>query len=231
MKKVLIIVSILIVTAIAGLFFYLGAPFDAEESPYIHLDPPEDLVRTIYNSKADHYTTFLEKSADTDGEYTLLEIDLEPDGGNAPHFHARFAETFTAIEGGVGVHLNGEDYYLDEGESVRAEIGDTHYFFNDGDERARFRVKIEPGSPGFEKGLYILYGLINDGKVDDEGLPVDPLHTAIFAAYSDTRATGALRLVNPIFTRLAGRAQRTGVESELVERYYFSMTGEQAETR
>ena len=230
MKKVLITVSILIIIAIAGLFFYLGAPFDAEESPYIHLDPPEDVVRTIYNSEADHYTTFLEKSADTNGEYTLLEIDLEPGGENGPHFHGQFSETFTAIEGPVGVHVNGEDYYLNEGESITADIGDIHYFFNDGDERARFQVKIEPGSPGFEKGLYILYGLINDGKAE-EGLPKNPLHTAVFVSYSDTRAPGVLRLVNPIFTRLGGRAQRTGIESELVERYYFSMTEEQAESR
>ena len=230
MKKVLITVSILIIIAIAGLFFYLGAPFDAEESPYIHLDPPEDVVRTIYNSEADHYTTFLEKSADTNGEYTLLEIDLEPGGENGPHFHGQFSETFTAIEGPVGVHVNGEDHYLNEGESITADIGDIHYFFNDGDERARFQVKIEPGSPGFEKGLYILYGLINDGKAEG-GLPKNPLHTAVFVSYSDTRAPGVLRLVNPIFTRLGGRAQRTGVESELVERYYFSMTEEQAESR
>ncbi len=230
MKKVLITVSILIVTAIAGLFFYLGAPFDAEESPYIHLDPPEDVVRTIYNSEADHYTTFLEKSADTNGEYTLLEIDLEPGGENGPHFHGQFSETFTAIEGPVGVHVNGEDHYLNDGESITADIGDIHYFFNDGAERARFQVKIEPGSPGFEKGLYILYGLINDGKAE-EGLPKNSLHTAVFVSYSDTRAPGVLRLVNPIFTRLGGRAQRTGIESELVEKYYFSMTEEQAESR
>lgn len=231
MKKVLITVFILILTAIAGLFFYLGAPFDAEESPYIHLDPPEDLVRTIYNSGADHHTTFLKKSADTGGEYTLLEIDLEPGGENRPHFHGQFSETFTAIERAVGVHVNGEDYYLNEGESIKAEIGDIHYFFNEGGDRTRFQVKIEPGSPGFEKGLYILYGLINDGKTNDEGLPEDPLHTAVFVAYSDTRAPGSLRLINPLFTRLAGRAQRTGVEAELVERYYFSMTEEQAESR
>lgn len=228
MKKVFITVVIILFLGLTALFFYLGAPFDPEKSPYIHLDPPENLVRTIYNSGADHYTTFLQKSADTDGKYTLLEIDLEPGGENAPHFHGQFSETFTAIGGPVGVHVNGEDYYLSEGESLTAGIGDIHYFFNHGDDRARFQVKIEPGSPGFEKGLYILYGLINDGKVTDEGLPENPLHTSIFVAYSDTRAPGVLRLINPIFTRLAGRAQRTGVESELVERYYFSMTEEQA---
>lgn len=228
MKKVLIVTGILILTATAGLFLWLGEPFDPQKSPYIDQDPPENLIRTIYNSEADHHTTFLKKSSDTAGEYTLLEIELEPDGANGPHYHAQFSETFTAIEGTVGVHLNGEDHQLEEGSSIVAEIGDTHYFFNDGEERVRFQVRIEPGSPGFEKGLYILYGLINDGKADAEGIPEDPLHTAIFAAYSDTRATGALRITNPLLRRLAGRAQRSGVESELVNRYYFSMTEGQA---
>jgi len=227
MKKILIAAGILILTVTAVFFLWLGEPFDPEKSPYIDQHPPENLVRTIYNSGADHYTTFLQKSADTNGEYTLIEIDLEPGGANGPHYHAQFSETFTAIEGTVGVHVNGEDHYLEEGESIVAEIGDTHYFFNNGEERVRFHVKIEPGSPGFEKGLYILYGLINHGKANEEGIPEDPLHTAVFAAYSDTRATGALRVTNPLMRRLAGRAQRSGVESELVERYYFSMTEEQ----
>lgn len=231
LKKILIGIALLFALAIAGFLLFLGSPFDPEQSTYIHMDPPEEVTRAIYNSGADHYTTFLRKSADTDGEYTLLEIDLEPGGANGPHYHGQFSETFTAVEGTAGVHLNGEDIYLEEGESITAEIGDTHYFFNDGEERVRFQVRIEPGSPGFEKGLYILYGLINDGKVDEEGIPEDPLHLGLFVAYSDTRAPGVLRVMNPFFNRLAGRAQRTGVESELVQRYYFSMTEEQAENR
>lgn len=230
-KKIVIGLFILIAVAIAGLFLFLGAPFDPDKSPYIHMDPPEEVVRTIYNSAADHHTTFLRKAADTNGEYTLLEIDLEPGGENGPHFHGHFAETFTSIEGRTGVHLNGENIYLEEGESITAEAGDVHYFFNDGDERIRFQVRIEPGSPGFEKGLYILYGLINDGKLDEDGNAENPLHLALFVAYTDTRAPGALRVMNPVLNRLAGRAQRTGVESELVERYYLSMTEEQAEVK
>ncbi len=227
-KKILIAVPVVLI--LAGFIFYLslGAPFDPEKSAFIEMEPPENIDRRIYNSLAGHYTTFLKKSVDTDGEYTLLEIELEPGGGNTPHYHQSFSEEFTSIEGTLGVHVNGENYYLESGESIFADKGDTHYFFNDTDEFITFQVRIEPASPGFEKGLYILYGLINDGKTD-EGLPNDILHTALFATYSDTRATGALSVMNPIFSRLAGRAQRQGVEAELVERYYLSHVVEENE--
>lgn len=222
MKKLLIGLAVLIILAPFLMFWSLGAPFSKADSAYYNMAPPENLNRTIYNGLARHHTTFVRKSDETGGEYTLLEIKLEPGGSNAAHFHQQFAEEFTGVQGQTGVHVNGTDYQLGPGESVRAEPGDVHYFFNRSEDAAIFRVRIEPGSPGFEKALYILYGLVNEGMTDEEGLPHDILHTAVFAAYSDTRAPGVLRLINPVFDRLAGRAQREGVESELIHRFYLS---------
>ncbi|AXJ01775.1 Cupin domain-containing protein [Cyclonatronum proteinivorum] len=222
MKKILISITLLLI-AIPFIFLWsLGAPFDRESSEFYTMPPPENLNRTIYNTLAKHHTTFLRKSHETDGAYTLLEITLEPGGSNGPHFHQRFAEIFTGVEGQTGVHVNGTDYQIGPGETVRAEINDVHYFFNDSDETAVFQVRIEPGSQGFEKSLYILYGLVNAGMTDEDGLPLDIAHTAVFAAYSDTRAPGILRLINPVFDRLAGRAQRDGTERALIERFYLS---------
>lgn len=222
MKKIILATVIVLFLGVVIFYLSLGAPFDPEQSEYYDLVPPENLERTIYNSMAGNYTTFVKKSVETNGEYTLLEIDLEPGGENGPHYHLDFSEEFTAVSGTVGVHINGENHYLEEGESKLADTGDVHYFFNNSNEKSTFQVRIEPGSPGFEKSLYILYGLVNDGLVDEEGLPTDILHTALFAAYSDTRASGLLRVMNPIFSRLAGKAQREGIESDLIERYYLS---------
>lgn len=228
-KKALFILIGLFVLLAAVIFFYilsLGAPFDPEKSPYINMEQPKNLERTIYNAGAGHSTTFLRKSHETNGEYSLLEIELAPGGENGPHYHNSFSETFIGLEGSTSVYINGEIHNLNAGESAKAEMGDIHYFFNDSDETVRFQVKIEPGSPGFEKSLYILYGLINDGLIDESGAPEDISHTAVFAVYSDTRTTGALSILNPIFSRLAGKAQREGVESELIETYYLSMIKE-----
>lgn len=228
MKKFLTGIVIVIITALFLVMWSLGPPFNPDDSAYYNMQPPENLNRTIYNTLARHHTTFVRKSHETNAEYTLLEITLEPGGSNAAHFHQKFSEMFTGIEGRTGVHLNGTDYQLGPGESVTALPGDVHYFFNDSPETAVFQVRIEPGSPGFEKALYVLYGLVNDGLTDEEGLPADIQHTAVFVAYSDTRAPGVLRLINPVFDRLAGRAQRSGVEQELIHRYYLSQIREDA---
>lgn len=215
----------LILIFILSIFIYLGAPYDPDKSDYFDAEPPENLVRTIHNPDAQNTVTFRKMSHKTDGEYTLLEIDLSFGGGNSLHYHERFSETFTAVEGITGVEVDGEKYFLDENESIKAEAGAVHRFFNPGDESVKFEVKIEPGSPGFEKALYILYGLANDGLTDDMGTPKDINHIGIFVAYSDTRGTGLQGLIlGSVINRIAGRAQRQGVEAELLERYYFGFT-------
>jgi len=92
-----------------------GCPYDYEASDYVDLTPPEDLTRTIYNPDAKSRVTFLEKAHETDGEYTQLEIELEPGGGNAPHYHEAFSETFTATMGSVGILRGDEKILLEEG--------------------------------------------------------------------------------------------------------------------
>ena len=225
MKKWLLGFLVLILLFILSLIIYLGAPYNPDESTYIDAEPPNNLVRTIHNPDAGNTVTFLEKSHETDGEYTLLEIELQPGGGNTPHYHSRFSEDFTAIDGTVGIEMEGEEILLDESNSAKAEAGEVHRFFNPGEEPVMFEVLIEPGSPGFEKALYILYGLANDNLTNDDGIPHNLHHTAVFATYSDTRATGIQGMIlGPIIDRLAGRAQRTGIEKDILDRYYFSMT-------
>lgn len=224
LKKFVLGLIILVIVAISGLFLSLGAPYDSEASEYYQMSHPENINRTISNSLAKNETTFLKFSEETGGEYTLLEVTLEPGGSNENHYHNKFTEEFTAVEGTLGVRVDDERIYLEPGETHLVERGSVHGFFNDTDEEITFQVKIEPGSQGFEKALYILYGLVNDGLVDENGIPTDPEHTAIFVVYSDTHAPGILGLASPLFRRLAGSAQRTGTEAELVERYFLSHT-------
>ncbi len=224
MKKAIIIIPILILAGITGLLIFLGVPYDPAQSAYYHMEPPENLTRTIENSRAGNRTTYVEKSVETGGEYTLLEIELAPGGGNDPHHHSEFSEYFTAVSGTLGLWLNGEEIFLEEGESALADIGDEHAFFNPGGDTITFTVRIEPGHPGFEKSLYILYGLSNDGRVDEDGIPENIYHTAVFATLSDTGSSEVGTLLSWVIRRLAGRAQRMGIEDELIERYYLAMT-------
>ena len=57
------------------------------------------MKRVINNPIFDDTVTFVKTSKETGGEYTLLEIQLSPGGGNPLHYHFDYEETFTAKEG------------------------------------------------------------------------------------------------------------------------------------
>ena len=223
MRKLIYVGLVLIVAGAVAFWTFLGTPYDPENASYLTTEPPDNLVRTIEHESAGNITTFAAKAHETDGAYTLLDIELKPGGENAVHYHEAFAETFTAVSGTLGITLDGEEVLLDEGESATAPVGTSHNFFNPTDETIRFEVKIEPGHEGFERALYMLYGLDRDGKVSEDGFD-NIYHTALFVMMSDTRGDGALRVMRPLFNRLAGRAQELGIEDELMERYYITHT-------
>lgn len=222
MKKLLWVVFALVLSFIAYAIYAFSVTFDVDSDFDLGLDTPPNLIRQIYNPVFDDTVTFEKFSYETDGAYTLLEIDLGPGGGNAVHLHQRFTETFVAIEGTLGVEINGREYLLEPGEQMTVERGDEHRFFNPGEDRIRFNVRVEPGSAGFEKALFLLYGLTEDGYATEEGLLEDFGHTALFLKLSDTRVPGALNLLNPVFKRAARKLEESGEADELLERYYFS---------
>lgn len=224
-KKIALGVLLVFVLGIIGLFLFLGAPYDPDKSPYYDMEPPEDIQRTQDHPEIGQRTTFVKKSHETDHQYTLVEVELEPGEGNAVHYHNRFAEIFFPISGTLGVHREGEDLKVESGDSVIVESGEHHRFFNPSDDEAvTFEVRLEPGAPGFEKALYLMYGLSRDGLVDENGLPENIYHTALFVVLGDTRAPGVRSLLSPLMWRIAGRAQRQGIEEEVMESYYVNMT-------
>lgn len=57
---------------------------------------------------------------------------------------------------------------LNPGESKKIELKEWHLFENPTDEDVKFRVRLEPASEGFEKIIYIVYGLARDGHVNEK---------------------------------------------------------------
>ena len=53
--------------------------------------------RVFENPVIGDRVTFLKSSEETNGAYTLLEIELIAKGGNALHYNRSFSETFTAV--------------------------------------------------------------------------------------------------------------------------------------
>src|SRR5690606_2117017 len=109
------------------------------------------------------YTKILESAADTNGEYSHLEVCLKPGGGNPPHYHKKFTEEFFAVKGLLGLQYEKEDLHLQPGENRLVPIGTVHRFFNDTDEEIIFRIILRKGQPGFENFIKSLFGLVNDG--------------------------------------------------------------------
>jgi quercetin dioxygenase-like cupin family protein len=176
-------------------------------------------ARRIHHPIQRDAATFLETSAESGGVRTLIEVELAPGGGNEPHRHVAFAERFTVVDGTLNVRVGDRDLDLEAGETAAAPIGALHRFANRTDAPVTFRVELLPGHRGFEQALQIAYGLAEDGLVRANGIPRRLAHLALLVELGDTRPSGPLQLLQPIFGLIARRARRKGVERELVESY------------
>lgn len=172
---------------------------------------------TIHNPVQKDSVTFVRRA---DGRCsTLVDVELAPGGGNGLHVHSAYTEEFTCLEGQLGLHLGGRELTLRPGESALVPIGIAHRFYNKTNAPVRFRTEIAPGHAGFERTLMIGYGLANDGLVHANGIPKRLDHVALLAVMSDSKLTGVLGLLNPVFALIARRARARGVEAALRERY------------
>ncbi len=163
--------------------------------------------------------TFVETAEETNGKFTLIQVELAPNGGNGMHVHTKFDETFTVLEGVLGVQIDDEILHLQKGESATVFIGQAHRFFNPSDtDSVTFSVLIQPGSSNFELALQVAYGLSTDGHTT-EGRPKNLYHLALVMAWSDTHLTGILGWFEPVFRWLANRAVKKGIDRELKYRY------------
>ncbi|MCD9018059.1 cupin domain-containing protein [Parachryseolinea silvisoli] len=177
------------------------------------------LMDAIYNPIFKDTCTFVKTSAETQGEYSELEITLGPLGGNPLHKHTAFCETFTVLEGQLGVSLQGMDRILLPGESVTVEPGDIHRFFNPTNEDVTFRLLFTPGHTGAENMLRILYGLARDGETNKNGIPKSIVHLALCGEMGNSKLPGILSLISPLLKALAWYGKRNKVEQMLLEKY------------
>ena len=169
----------------------------------------------IYGDKA----IFLKTAEETNGLCTLIEMELAAGGGNEPHLHETYAETFTVIQGDLTL-LTGKEYKtLKKGESFTVPPKMIHCFKNRSKCTAKFLVEFTPGQPGFEKVLKIGYGLAKDGLTSKKGVPKKFSHFALLIVMSAVRVPGIFSLLMPAFRWSANRAIKNGEAEELIQRY------------
>ena len=175
--------------------------------------------RTIINPLFKDKVEFLETSAETGGYHSLLELTLQPGGKNFPHVHTAFIETFTPVRGILGVQLKNKTLLLAPGQRYVVLQNEVHHFFNPGNEALLFRIKLSPGHEGMEHALRIAYGLARDGRTNKKGIPKNIYEMATLMEISNSYPTGIAAIARPLFSLLAKRARRKGIEQSLMTKY------------
>lgn len=175
--------------------------------------------RTIVNPIFRDTATFVKRANETGGAFCECEVTLLAGGKNILHVHKKYSETFTAIQGTLGVRAGNRTIYLQPGGTFTVPVGMVHSFFNPGKGSIRFKILITPGFPGFEYMLRMVYGLARDGKTDKKGLPKKLSHVALVGEIGDTSAAGIYVLLAPLLKFLASRARRKGEEARLMRTY------------
>ena len=123
---------------------------------------------------------FLETSQETNGEYVLVEVRVQPNGFvAAAHVHPYQTERFEIESGTVAFKLDGKEIVAGPGETVVVPAGSSHKFWNAGETEARFVTEVRPALQ-FERLLETMFGLANDGKTNKKGMP-NPLRLAVIA--------------------------------------------------
>lgn len=178
------------------------------------------MKRKIINPIIKDTITFIQTSDETNATISELELTLMPGGANFSHYHKTITETFTAVEGNLGLKLAaGKVILLQPGDTYTVLPNQAHSFFNPGAKEIKFNVKITPGNKGFENSLRILYGLAEDGLTDKKSIPKSLTHVAIIGSLSDSYLPGMMSILSPVFKLLAKRAKKSGLERKLIEKY------------
>jgi len=177
------------------------------------------MERKIYNPIQKDQVVFLKTAADTNGEYTLVEVELADGGGVGLHYHKTYSEKFNCLEGEVQVQLNKTLHRLGLGQSATALPNTNHLFRNRSGKACKFLVELRPASRGFEESLQIGYGLAADGLCKPNGFPKDKLALAWLFNISESNLPGWMSIFEFILHRQAKKAIAKGTDRQLRERY------------
>ena len=175
--------------------------------------------RRIYNPVQKDYVTFLKTSEETNGECTLVDVELAPKGGVVLHYHKTYSEKFDCLDGELMVQAGKAIHTLLPGQSITALPNINHRFFNTSDKVCKFRVELRPASRGFEQSLQVGYGLARDGQTNDKGFPKDRLALAWLFDISESNLPGWMSIFEFILRKQAKKARAKQLDRELVERY------------
>jgi hypothetical protein len=108
------------------------------------------------------------------------DLYVRPGGAvTGEHVHPTIVERFTLRRGKVGFRIDGRECIAEVGQTVTVPAGVAHDWWNAGDEEAHVLVEIYDPPGRFGQMAIDLFGLAQDGKTNDKGMP-NLLQTAVF---------------------------------------------------
>ncbi len=177
------------------------------------------MERKIYNPIQKDYVTFIKTHSDTNGEYTLVEVELSDKGGVGLHYHKTYSEKFECTDGEVQIQLGKTMHTLKVGQAATAEPNINHLFRNHSGKICKFKVELRPASRGFEQSLQIGYGLARDGECKSNGFPKNKYALAWLFDISESNLPGWMSIFEFILRRQAKKAREMGLDKQLTEKY------------
>lgn len=177
------------------------------------------MERKIINPIQKDQVNFLKTHADTNGEYTLVEVELANGGGVGLHYHKTYSEKFDCLEGEVQVQLGKKVHTLQPGNSATASANVHHLFRNRSGKSCKFQVELRPACRGFEQSLQVGYGLAADGLCKSNGFPKNKLALAWLFEISESNLPGWMSVFEFILRKQAKKAREMGLDKQLTEHY------------
>lgn len=134
----------------------------------------------------DIYTLLLE-GKDTANKFCLIDMQIPPGGGPAPHRHD-FEETFSVLEGEVVVTFRGKNVTVRAGETANVPANAPHFIHNDSEKPAHVMCTCAPAG---QDAFFLAVGTPVPSRTskppalsDDEKAAVGKLAKTLAAQYA-----------------------------------------------
>jgi quercetin dioxygenase-like cupin family protein len=148
--------------------------------------------QTLENPVTGERFTFTHTAATTDGELLAFDFALRPGGAvPIPHVHPIQTERFEVLEGQMRFRVGLRTRLAGPGDVVEVAPGVAHSFANAGGEEARLRVEVRPAL-AMEDMFAEVIAMAQAGRMNDRGMPRNPLDLALLARTYDQEAHAPL---------------------------------------
>jgi quercetin dioxygenase-like cupin family protein len=125
----------------------------------------------IVNPRTGQRMVFLETGTETGGELVQIDTHNPPTSVAEPeHVHPFQQSGAEVISGSLRFRVGGKERSVKAGESMTIPANTPHNFWNDGEEEAHAVQWFKPALK-IDRFFEMLFGLAQDGKLNEKGLP------------------------------------------------------------